>query len=150
MELTNTIPTVKPGQSLYIGRPHSRDWREALKDHWEVMAGGAPKSVWVVPEWTFKKGDILVTYMQTRPSMVVFVDRFTEDAAEWQDYIPSDTLALFKHGIPLGVVAEHTGIDLSQRFKLDESEARAVLKVLRREHKADVGVFGDSRMADLI
>lgn len=150
MELTNTIPTVKPGQSLYVGRPHSTDWREALQDHWGVMAGGDPKSVWLVPDWTFKKGDILLTYMQTRPAMVVFIDRFTEDANDSQDYIPSDTLALFKHGIPLGVVAEHTGIDLSQRSKLKESEARAVLKVLRREHKADVGVFGDSRMADLI
>ncbi|PHV68466.1 hypothetical protein CSW57_04415 [Williamsia muralis] len=114
------------------------------------MAGGDPKSVWLVPDWTFKKGDILLTYMQTRPAMVVFVDRFTEDANDSQDYIPSATLALFKHGIPLGVVAGHTGIDLSQRSKLNESEARAVLKVLRREHKADVGVFGDSRMADLI
>jgi hypothetical protein len=114
------------------------------------MAGNAARPVWVLEPWTFRKGDLLIAYMQTRPAMAVFLDKFYETSRDVVDYIPSQTVALFKHGVPLGIIAAETGIDLT---KVDDyltaSEARAVVKTIRREYARDRGIFGDNRMCDL-
>ena len=115
------------------------------------MAGNAARPVWVLEPWTFRKGDLLITYMQTRPAMAVFLDRFYEASRDVVDYIPSDPVALLKHGVPLGIIKAQTGIDLTTVDDyLTASQARAVVNTIRREYTRDTGVFGDSRRCDLI
>lgn len=144
-------PNVVRSQRMYVGRPASLDWRDALRDHWDVMAGKAERPVWSVAPWTFRKGDLLVTYMQTRPAMVVFLEEFYK-GARGSSEIHADTIALFRHGVPLGLIADQTGIDLTEIHDdyLGPTDAQAVIDVLEREHRNDTGVFGDSRISDLI
>lgn len=135
---------------MYVGKPEAQDWRDGLKDHWDVMAGKRARPVWVVEPWTYRKGDLLITYMQTRPAMVVFLDQFYR-GSRGSSEIYSNTIAHFKHGIPLGIVADETGIDLTKVDGfLEPADAQAIIDVLEREYVSDTGLFGDKRMTDLI
>lgn len=143
-------PKVGLNQRMYVGRPEAQDWRDGLRDYWDVRAGHRARKVWVVEPWTFRKHDLLVTYMQTRPAMVVFLDQFCRGSRR-SDEIYTDPIAHFRHGIPLGIIADQTGIDLtSVDGYLDQTVAQSVIDVLQREYTNDTGLFGDNRMSDLI
>jgi hypothetical protein len=135
---------------MYVGKPKAQDWRDGLRDFWDVAAGKRARKVWVVDPWTYRKNDYLVTYMQTRPAMVVFLDQFYR-GSRGSDGIYSDTVAHFKHGIPLGIIADNTGIDLTKvDGYLEQADAQAVIDALKHEYTNDTGLFGDNRMSDLI
>lgn len=143
-------PKMSAGQRLYVCKPHAQDWRDALRDHWDVQAGLAERPVWSVTPWTWRREDLLVTYMQTRPAMVVFLDKFYRGSRGAQS-IPVDPVAFFKHGVPLGLISDRAAVDLTavDGF-LDARYGQAVINALQAEVVRDAGVFGDSRMSDLI
>lgn len=135
--------TVKPGQRLYIARPSDQDWQGALREYWDMSEGGRSREVWVVEPPTYRAGDLLLTYMQTRPVMVVCLEQLLEPAHPSRRLVIDD-IAFFKHGISVDSIADSTGIDLVKLDGyLDSADAQRVIDVLAYEYSADIGVFGE-------
>ena len=144
-------PRVLDGQRLYICRPRAKNWRKALKDYHDVEQGRRPRRVWDVSDEDWRAGDLLLTYMQTNPMMIVHLDRLTTDGQGSQD-INWEQYCHFMKGVPLDLVADTAGIESLSSIQpyLATAEARRVVTALKREYNRGASVFGDSRMAKLI
>ncbi|MFV3116701.1 hypothetical protein [Gordonia amicalis] len=145
-------PRVSDGQRLYICRPMAKSWREALRDYYAVERGSQPQhDIWDVSDWNWRAGDLLLTYMQTNPMMIVHLDRLTTDGhnshqINWAQYCH------FTRGVPLDLVADTAGVGhlTSVDPYLDTTDARRIVAALRREYESGASVFGDNRIVDLI
>ncbi|MBJ7289185.1 hypothetical protein [Williamsia sp.] len=138
-------------QRLYVCRPHGRDWREALMNYHQVEQGGAPAKLWeVIGGEPWRANDMLITYMQTSPMMIVHLDVLST-ASTAKGGIDYDGLCHFVHGVSLDLVNQRLGFEL-QTVDLywEAPEARRIVKALKQEYELGSTLFGDNRVAEAL
>ena len=134
-------------QRLYVCRPGGRDWREALMNYHAVENGGPEEDRWQVVGDGWRAGDLLLTYMQTSPMMIVHLDEFSAAATSTRE-IEWLYGCHFVHGVPLDLVNKRIGYRLEALSTfLNAPDARKVVGALKTEYNLGGSLFGSPRVA---